>query len=261
MADGGVEVAVLGPVAVSGAAAPFHRAAALDLAVYLSLHRRPVRHAEWSVAIWPDRAVAPSTVHATASDCRRALGRGRDGHPHLPPGPALCLRDTVTTDVGRFAAEAGTGDPLRVLRAMRLVRGPLFAGLGRADWAVLDGTESRIESMVVGAALGAAGELVERGRGTDAEWLVRRALRLSPYDERLYRMLLRATEAQGNRVGLRAAMEELRALAGESPRPHRRTGPPGGATDPADCLHPETIALYQRLLHGLPAAGGVVARL
>ena len=43
---------------------------------------------------------------------------------------------------------------------------------------------------------------VRLGCGDEAEWMVRQALQVSPYDERLYRALLVATAAQGNRVRL-----------------------------------------------------------
>ena len=88
--------------------------------------------------------------------------------------------------------------------------------------------------------------------------MVRQALHVSPYDERLYRALLAATAAQGNRVRLRSAMAQLRTLAGEASPP---TSPDGRRSVPADCLHPETTALYRDLLRGSPAAGGHPARL
>ena len=256
----GVELAVLGPVVVRGAAHPFRRPAALDLAVYLSFHRRTVRHAEWSLALWPDNPVALATVHSTASDCRRALGVSADGIARLPRGSHLQLGDSVTTDVERFAALADEGDAISVLRAMDLVRGPLFTGLRRTDWAVLDGTQARVEALVVETALEGSAECLQRGRGRDAERIVRQALRLSPYDERLYRMLLRATDAQGNRVGLRAAMAQLRALTDEGD-PGAGAARPSGAARPNDWLHPETTALYRRLLGGAPAASGHPASL
>jgi DNA-binding SARP family transcriptional activator len=253
----GVEVAVLGPAAVRGTAGPFHRSAALELVVYLAFHRRGVRHAEWALAIWPDRPVTLSTVHSTSSDARRALGRGADGVPHLPRGVDLRLRDSVTTDVERFASLAGSDDPHALIAAMRLVRGPLFAGLHRTDWAVFEGTQSHVESLVVRTALRGADALVQRDRADEAEWMVRQALHVSPYDERLYRALLMATAAQGNRVRLRSAMAQLLTLAGEAAQP------PARATMHvvADCLHPETTALYRDLLSGSPATGGQPARL
>jgi len=259
--DDGVEIAVLGPVTVRGGAEPFRRAASLELVVYLAFHRGGVRHAEWALALWPDQPVALPTVHSTASDARRALGRGADGVPRLPRGARLRVGDSVTTDVERFASLAESGDPRLLVEAMRLVRGPLFDGLRRSDWAVFDGTQARIESLVACTALRGAAQLVRCGRGGNATWVVRQALRVSPYDERLYRALLRATAAEGNRVGLRSAMAELLTLAGDPGRPPRVPETAGGDDARLACLHPETTALYRGLLQGSPAAGGHPARL
>ena len=252
-----VEVGVLGPVVVAGAAAPFHRSAARELVVYLAFNRHGVRHREWSLAIWPERPVSLSTAHSTSSDARRALGRDGEGRPHLPRGVELRLGDAVTTDVEHFGLLATEEDPDQLLRAMRLIRGPLFSGLHRADWAIFDGTHAGIEALVVRTALRGADAFVRLGRGEEAEWMVRRALQLSPYDERLYRALLTATAAQGNRVRLHSAMAQLRTLAGDLACPPARTAP----LTPSDSLHPATTALYRDLLLGSPAAGGHPARL
>jgi DNA-binding SARP family transcriptional activator len=252
-----IEVAVLGPAAVRGAAGPFRRAAARELVVYLAFHRHGVRHSEWSLAIWPERPVLLSTAHSTSSDARRALGCDSEGRPHLPRGVTLRLGDTVTTDVERFASLAAGDDPRQLARALQLVRGALFAGLHRTDWAVFDGTQSDIEALVVRTALRGAEGFVRQGAGEEAEWMVRQALQVSPYDERLYRALLVATAAQGNRVRLHSAMAQLRTLAGEAARPPARTA----TGEPSECLHPATTALYRDLLLGPPAAGGHLARL
>jgi DNA-binding SARP family transcriptional activator len=256
-----VTVGVLGPVVVDGTARPFRRSASLELVAYLSLQRRRVAYTEWPVAIWPERAVSPSTVHSTASDARRALGRSADGSWHLPhEGSHLRLSDTVRSDVDRFTALESTGDPDRVVEAMRLVRGPLFGGLRRTDWAVLDGTQAAVEGLVVGAALRAADRLMQDERAADAAWVARRALVVSPYDERLYRALLRATALQGNRIALRAMMTQLLTLAGDIAAP--RIGRGRYRTNPAlTCVHPQTAALYRDLLRGAPAVGGVPSRL
>jgi DNA-binding SARP family transcriptional activator len=250
-----VEVATLGPVTVRGAPQPFHRAAARELVVYLAFHREGVRHDEWACALWPDRPVSSSTVYSTASDARRALGRARDGAARLPSGPRLRLDRSVRTDVDRFASLAGSG---QWIEALRLVRGPLFGGLRRSDWAVLDGTLVRVEASVVHAVLQGAAAFLSSGRATEAEWLVRRGLVVSPYDERLYRVLLRALAAQGNRLGLRAAMAQLLVMSGDPPVPRQPGGWEGAAWEPR---HPETSALYRELLSGWPATGGAPARL
>ncbi len=265
MTQGTVEVAVLGPVVVHGAAEPFRRSAARELVVYLAFHRGGVRHGEWSLALWPERPVSLSTVHSTASDARRALGGDAEGRLHLPRGVDLRLSDSVTTDVERFASLAAANGPYELLQAMRLVRGPLFGGLRRADWAVFDGTRSGIESSVVDVAVRGATAYAETGRAEVAEWMVRRALVVCPFDERLYRSLLVATAAQGDRTRLPRTMSQLLALAGDDGGSHGGMRCwPGRATPSSSrlgCLHPETAALYRDLLQGEPAAGGHPVRL
>ena len=262
MAIRGPEIDVLGPVVVQGAAEPFHRSTARELVVYLAFHRGGVRHAAWALAIWPERPVAPATVHSTSSDARRALGRAPDGAPLLARGWDLRLHDSVRTDVDRFVALSASEQPERLFEAMQLVRGPLFDGLHRVDWAVFDGTQAWIESLVARTALRGADACIGRGLGSEAAWMVRQALRVSPYDERLYRALLRATAVQGNRVGLRSTMAELLALAGE-PGGYPAASPQVRTVERAslDCLHPETTDLYRGLLEGRPVAEGHPARL
>ncbi len=100
-----------------------------------------------------------------------------------------------------------------------MVRGRLFEGLSMCDWAVFEGISAQVGLMVTETALRGAEYFLARGLGGEAEWMIRRALKISPYDERLYRALLRAAEGQGNRMGLRSAMAESC-----SPRPARPWG-------------------------------------
>ncbi len=252
----GVEVAVLGPVSVSGLSHAFRRAAARELVVYLAFHREGVRHGEWALALWPDRPVSPATVHSTASDARRALGRTADGAQRLPCGSPLRLHPSVVTDVDRFAELVRSETCEDWIEAARSVRGPLFGGLRRADWAILDGTHAHVEALVVHSLLQAAETFRRSGRAAEAEWIVRRGLLASPYDERLYRSLLLALAAQGNRTGLRTAMAQLLVVA----RGWRTTFREWN-TDGTDALHPETTELYRELLRHCPAPGGTPARL
>jgi DNA-binding SARP family transcriptional activator len=258
-----IEVAVLGPVEVRGAARQFTRTAAKELVVYLAFHRQGVRNDVWGTALWPDRTIAPSTLHSTASVARRALGQSKGGSEHLPRGGRhLRLAGSVGSDVERFARLAGGAEPVQWMSALDLVRGRPFEGLVLSDWTVLDGTQAEVETMVVDTALRGAGHYLDRGRGAEAEWMIRRALRASPYDERLYRALLRANAAKGDRVGLRSTMTELLCVATRG----------GGMADVGEwgssgavgyaSLHPRTVALYRELALGdLPASGGDLARL
>jgi DNA-binding SARP family transcriptional activator len=252
----GVEVAVLGPVSVSGLPFAFRRAAARELVVYLAFHRGGVRHAEWSLALWPDRPVALATVHSTASDARRALGRTEAGERRLPCGPLLRLHPSVTTDVDRFAELSRSRTCQAWIEAARLLRGPLFGGLHRADWAVLEGTHSHVEALVVHTVLQAAEACLRDGRGSTAEWIVRRGLLASPYDERLYRALFLAVAAQGNRSGMRAALAQLRVVARGTPATFSELNGRG-----FDDLGLRTTGPCRELLARWPAPGGVSARL
>lgn len=247
-----VEVAVLGPLEIRGAAHQFRRSAARELVVYLAFHPEGTRNDEWAGALWPTRAPALSTVHSTASDARRALGRDAHGCEHLPRGGRrLCLAPSVGTDVERLARLASSPDPEAWKAALRLVRGTLFDGLRCSDWTVFDGTLARVESLVVETALRGGEHFVGAGLGADAEWMIRQALRISPFDERLYRALLRATESQGNRVGLRATLRQLVVLASDF----------GGSREETQ-FHPETLALYRELAQGrVPVVGGHPVRL
>ncbi len=242
-----VEVAVLGPVEIRGAVRPFCRSSSRELVVYLAFHRQGARNDVWSTALWTDRCIAASTLHSTASVARNALGRSVSGNDHLPRGGRrLRLADTVGTDVERFARAAADPDPARWKEALALVRGRPFDGLHLADWAVLDGTQAEVESMVVDTALKAAGHLLGRGRGDEAEWVIRRGLRASPYDERLYRGLLWAMEIMGNRAGLRSTMAELLCLATDGAGV-AAPGPGTAGQRGSSSVHPETVALFWEL--------------
>lgn len=251
-----VEVAVLGPVSVSGLPLAFRRAAARELVVYLAFHREGVRHAEWSLALWPDRPVSLATVHSTASDARRALGRTSDGERRLPCGSLLRLHASVASDVDRFAELSRSQSRHAWIEAAGLLRGPLFGGLRRADWAVIEGTHASVEALVVHTVLQAAETFRRDGLAADAEWIVRRGLLASPFDERLYRSLLLALAAQGDRTGMRAAIAQFFVVAKGA-----RAVFPGSVGGGTDALGHRSTELYRELLRLCPAPGGAPARL
>jgi hypothetical protein len=241
-----VEVAVLGPVEVHGASRPFQRAWTLDLVVYLSLHPRGSTNEAWATALWPDRLMAAPTVHSTASAARRALGRSSRGLDHLPRRHgALQLAPTVGTDWERLCRLAATDDPGAWATGLALVRGRPFDGLRSPDWTVLEGIGAAVEEGVVQLAIRLADHLLGRGDGLGAARAARRGLLASPFDERLYRLLLRAADRQGNPAGVESAMVELlRLVVGET-----ETWAAGGCLAPlaASYLHPDTAALYRAL--------------
>jgi DNA-binding SARP family transcriptional activator len=239
--DHEVEVRVLGPVEVVGNAKPFVRAWALELVVYLAMHPTGASTDQWAGALWPDRFMAPASLHSTASSARRSLGTSASGDDHLPRAHGrLTLSPTVTTDWERFRELVASDEPEQLGQALRLVRGRPFQNLRSTDWALLEGITATIEASVVDAATRLAEHHLARGDGSaaeraaSAEHAARLGLRVSEYDERLYRILLRAADMGGNPAGVESTMKELVHLVAD-------------AVEPYDAVHPETWELYQRL--------------
>lgn len=235
VAPGTVEVQILGPVQVVGAERPFSRAWTLDLVVYLALHPAGATTEQWSTALWPDRLMAPASLHSTASAARRALGTDAEGADHLPHGHGrLRLAPSVTSDWQAFTASAAEAGPEGWRRSLALVRGRPFDGLRAVDWAILEGVLPVIESSVVDVANQLASWALEIGDAATAQWAARQGLLVSPYDERLYRVLLRAADLAGNPAGVESTMAELVRLVAED-------------LEPYDAVHPDTLALYRTL--------------
>lgn len=230
-----VEVCVLGPIEIRGALRPFTRAWAQELVVYLAMHPKGATNEAWSTALWPERLMAPSSLHSTASVARRALGRGHKGEDHLPRSHGrLCLAPTVGTDWERFVALAEDRTQRSWRSALELVRGRPFEGLRASDWPILEGIAPAIEASVVDVSGRLAGACLSSGNPSGAEWAARKGLLVSPYDERLYRMLMRTADAAGNPSGVEAVMSELVRLVADD-------------IEPFDSVHPSTLELYRSL--------------
>jgi len=76
--------------------------------------------------------------------------------------------------------------------------------------------------------------LSETADHAGAEWAARQALKVNPYDERLYRILMRAADAAGNPGRVESTMKELVQLVADD-------------VEPYDAVHPETMELYRSL--------------
>lgn len=246
-----VVVRVLGPVDVIGAVRPFRRAWCLELVTYLALHHPGGASADvWTTALWPEQPPPDATRFSTVSEARRALGCASDGSDHLPRGVGrLRLAASVTTDWAQFRTLAVAQGPRAAESwavALDLVRGPLLFGLRSFDWAVLEGLHAEMERSIAQLAIDVAEHRLANGDGRGAELAVRRGLLVSPYDERLYRLLFLAADRQGNPAGVESAMGELvHLVSGEAvPQSH---APCGGPVDPGEWVHPDTVAVYRSL--------------
>ena len=199
------------------------------------MHPNGATNDAWATALWPDRLMAPSSLHSTASVARRSLGQGSDGSDHLPRSHGrLALAPTVVTDWSRFVSLADTDEAEEWRAALSLVRGRPFDGLRSSDWPILEGIAPSMEAAIVDLSGRLAGHALSSGDPRGAEWSARKGLLVSPYDERLYRMLMRAADAAGNPAGVEAAMAELVTLVADD-------------IEPFDSVHPSTIELYRSL--------------
>lgn len=241
-----VEVQVLGPVGVAGAAGEFPRRKALELVTYLALHRQGADADVVAEALWPDRLTSPRTLHGVSSLARRALGTSVGGRlllPHATPDGLYQLDPDVSLDLERFeawVAQARSVPPdvaagyLR--RALGLVRGrPFTVGGGEYFWVHAEALMSAVVAAIADAAHQLAGLCLEAGDHRGAWWATQQGLLASPGNEQLYRDRMAAADRAGNPAGVEAVMDELcRAVEVGPGRAH-------------EALHPMTVEMYERL--------------
>jgi DNA-binding SARP family transcriptional activator len=232
----GVEVAILGPVEVRGSAEPLGGHPLLtELVVYLAMHPEGVSTTAWETALWPERRMPQQTIANRLSEARRALGIASDGVPRLRRSDDRYLVAEVTTDYDRFKVLADDeDDPTAWLRALEIVRGRPFTDLHQGHWVALEGFALEVAHQVVDCAL-RFGRTSLRNQDPDAAMRAAQlALRAVPWDERLHRLLMVASDAAGDRAGVEATIRHL-ALVLEVDG------------DPLRAVHPETARLYARL--------------
>ena len=236
-ADSAVKIDFLGPVQVSGAGVELERRRRLtELVVYLAFHPEGVSGQALATALWPERRVSLQTVSNRLYEARRALGTGSDGQPRISRVEGRHrLSDDVKSDWEHFASLTGPGSsPASWHRALSMVRGRPFDGLSQGEWVGLEGAAAHIEAEIVEVA-GRLGEhLLQQGDSAGAAWAARKGIAAAPWDERLYRLLMRAADASGNRGAVESALRWLAdALEWEG--------------DPLEAVHPDTARLYREL--------------
>jgi hypothetical protein len=146
----------------------------------------------------------------------------------------LALGPEVRTDWDIFVDLSRSLRPDDWRDALKLIGGRPFDGLRSPDWVVLEGILATVEAGIVDLACRYAQHSLDVADPPRAEWAARQGLRVSPYDERLYRVLLSASDAAGNPAGVESVMAELVHLVADD-------------VEPFDAVHPETLALYRKL--------------
>jgi DNA-binding SARP family transcriptional activator len=228
-----IEVGVLGPLEIRGLAAPPQRSKATELIVWLVLHGRHGSTDEVATALWPMGASGGSQ-HNVIWDARRALGEDADGNSLLVRAGELKLSPLVTSDWARFRELATCDDRDMRVAALSLVRGKPF---GDVDWpwSTIEGLVATMEAEVCDLASAIGEQALLDGDASLAANAAEQGILASPYDERLYRLLMRASDALGNPAGIRSAMGRLAAVLEDD-------------VEPLESVHPETRALYEALM-------------
>ena len=233
----GVVVSVLGPVEVQNTSEPLTgRKRLIELIVYLAMHPEGCSGEALSTAVWPDRRVPTQTVANRLSEARRILGTAGDGRVRLTRALGQHVLHDVATDWHRLQTTAA-GEPSlgQMLEVIELIRGRPFEGVSETGWALIEGHIATMEATISELACRAASLALQLGELAAAERAVRRCLLASPWDERLYRMLMTVCHAAGNRGGVEEALRSLaRVLEWEG--------------QPIEGVHPETARLYRRLM-------------
>jgi DNA-binding SARP family transcriptional activator len=238
---GTVEVAVLGKIELRGVP-KIERAKAIEAIVYLAMHPDGADADRLWEALWPDKPVNRGTFHTTITAARSGLGDAPDATRYFrnPKEGIYRLHPAIQLDWAKFQTlvqqgrNAGADGKAPLRQALELVRGlPLESTVPRSySWAVVHRTE--IESAIAEAAEDLGNLCLADGDPTAATWAARRGLVASPYDERLYRILMRAAHTAGNPAGVDTILRELLYVL-------------DAEDDPADELHPQTVELYRQL--------------
>ncbi len=229
----------------------FERARSQEAAVYLAAREegRGVATEDVRAALWPDGRAADQTVRNTMTGARNGLGDDDDEIAYLPQpvDGRYHLSDSVVTDFELFwslrqtASEIDDPDLADHLldQALQLVRGEPFLGAGRGyAWTSSIGTTIIVAVVDVAEQVGLSRLTRDDPRG--AERAARAGLTISPGEERLYRILLRAAAAQDSKPMVERLYREMLDVLAD----------PDLGIEPEATVSDETVGLFNELVGG-----------
>jgi DNA-binding SARP family transcriptional activator len=210
----------------------------------LALHQgRPVHRETLAEALWPEAGPAAGTrsLQVAVSALRRVLepGSARGGSQLLvreADSYRLALPDPGASDLAEFEAArtaaraaAGAGDVPAARAALGRARaaygGDLLPEDGPAEWVVKARDQLRLQAVELAAVEAALA--LEAGDAGGAAAACSWALGFDPYQDGLWRLLIRAHEMAGDRAAACRAGQEYERILGELGL-HR---PPGGGME------------------------------
>lgn len=229
----------------------FERARSQEAVVYLAAREegRGVATEDVRAALWPDGRAADQTVRNTMTGARSGLGDDGDENAYLPQpvDGRYHLSDSVVTDFELFwslrqtASEVDDPDLADHLldQALQLVRGEPFLGAGRGyAWTSSIGTTIIVAVVDVAEQVGLS--RLERDDPRGAERAARAGLTISPGEERLYRILLRAAAAQDSKPMVERLYREMLDVLAD----------PDLGIEPEATVSAGTVELFNELMGG-----------
>lgn len=194
--------------------------------------------------LWPktDPAAAQTNLRAVVSDLRKILEpdlkQGRNSSFILTQheGYTLQLGPQVWLDLAEFERLAASSTLSDQEAALALYRGDLLEEDPYADWAIPE--RDRAKAIYLNLLAQSAQHLFAESAYAQCIERCEQALAVAPTDESVWRILMQAQAASGNRAAALTTFERCRASLS------RELG-----VDPA----PETAALHESLLHDSPA--------
>jgi len=205
----------------------------VELLVYLAAHDGTATRGQWLTDISPDKAMSDGYVRNLVLLTRRSLD-AVTGAPDLlaydRTTQRLTLAPSIGTDWTMFRALAAGGEPEALRAALSLVRGAPF-GTNPEPWTSASAIFYIIVDDITDAACALGEHALSIGQQQLATWSARQGQLANRYDQRLWRILLRAA---CDNPGLQRIWHELHALLAVD-------GDPGADLDPS------TVDLYNVL--------------
>jgi len=174
-------------------------------------------------ALWPDQSVAGATrsLQVAVSLVRQLLPSGSRLVVRAGEGYLLCMPPGSWADVCEFAIAVGRGrralrsgalDEARdaLVAALDLYTGDLLPEEGAADWAVKERDRLAAEAADAAGCLGET--LLEVGDGRGALAAFERAVRIDPYRDGMWRLLIRTARDQGDLAAAQHAQRGYEAV-------------------------------------------------
>jgi len=216
----------------------------VELLVYLAAHDGTATRGQWLTDISPDKAMSDGYVRNLVLLTRRSLD-AVTGAPDLltydRTNQRLTLATSIGTDWTMFRVLAGGGEPKALRAALSLVRGAPF-GTDPEPWTSAGGLFYVIVDDITDAACALGEHALSIGEPQLATWSARQGQLANRYDQRLWRILLRAACAN---PALQRIWQELHALLAVD-------------GDPGVDLDPSTVDLYNVLNTSRSTAADVV---